>query len=1605
MRRYIKIIVFCLVILQLLRPVAIYADAMQDILDKKADVEREINEIIPLAGENKAKPADKRVPDRALELAIGRLATHLRSMDFRLQSLPPCSKTPAPPSLQPVLDALRGLAVDPQLDSKKKEIERKIEEKKERIIFLDKVERSADMLVRLKIIAAMTGLLIGALPMPGKGAWDLANITDIALDRMGNNPISGVDGSPRPFPNKQEYKQYLRENIPGLQQYLNDTAKRNGAKTDSKGNLIVNESDMLLWSNQYLKNQAPKDTIVARKEIADLEKELDATKKKIEEAINKNQYFASLVTLVEDAARDSKWIQSPAQFEKMAAEIKITVVDDKSGAPIPAASITVSSAPGTARTSGNPFEYEGVSNGSYSFEADATGYVKQSAAVTVDQCKVYAVNIRLKKKPVIRVVEIRDESGNLLNNIKVDLTNLSGGPGTATANYTGAPLDFTVDPAPFSVKATDPTGKYEEASENVNADAGDTVEVRLVMKEKASANFIVEVYDQISGLKIDPPPGPNEPGVVMEPLDGQPKPVGLPYAGNGDRLFGRVQAGRYKVVTSFCGWETTPVTITVDSNELKTPPAVRKVSVKPLNLDNFVGNVVEEGTDQHINEFKASLIGLGPRQGYRYDTVEGKHPDPNLHIFFGAFYIPGPIFSGRYRLEVTRACYQPMIRDKWWTFCGINPGWQSTYTPQIYQMKPTAEFDRARQDARGLIKQIKDQREKAKNAADAVQKARQGMQDASDIARELIKDLSALKARYPSIEQECGTLAASLAEINKGLQVIGDAANQIVVLRETAKNLAGVACQLSDEARKATDPQKAANHQHNSKQFADQTKKKADEATQLAKDARKAYDAISSKLAAPARIEQKAADLRRDFSPVAAKLKDLRDRLIAAANVSNSITETDSAVSLSFGLLNAVRQLLQSCSTANSAKSLIEEAEREHRAVVGEQTRARDENKLLQGFIAGTQTLTSQAETLGTEIEKMLTACDSIKSIAGAADAKSNTDTVEVFAIAAQESAKAAQECADKATSTAAASQQLIDQIQQGIARCEFEDALKTAQTLQQTDPSNPWLAANVGELSRNAAAQQQARVPLRQGLEAIQRKDLNVSIASLQQALAVPGLPACMRNNIVKLLKELELHKNFIALTEQVERATTTCDYKEAVRVVGEITRITPREQYITDWINVNVPKMAELQNRERRAISLINQAETNAAQAETEAAKDPFDANRVSTLVQQTMQVLQQADNEAPKCLQERQKMELIRQRLAGLGQRKKTEIATSIALLIDTSGSMSENNKITQAKDAARRAARQVSKTTEIAILNFDGGCGGGAMRVAADFTTDLNTLLAAIDRLQPGGGTPMYVSTAEAVVHTQKAGHGKQRIVVLMSDGGDSCRSEQAQAAASIRSSNIPVSTIGFDVGNNQQAQGDLNDLAKMTNGRTFSASAADPREIIRAFNLAMLPSLLKDIDLGAIGSSISGYFSQAKTMVQQQNISGALMMLQQANQIAPNSPNLNFNLSLLYEAEDQLTPALNHANNYLRLAPGAVDRADVENRIGQIQQELQMNPRTVIDTSGCRDIVTWAQAERDAARRSGNAARVQASLEILIAAQRGDCEKARPLADAYKGRYR
>jgi hypothetical protein len=62
------------------------------------------------------------------------------------------------------------------------------------------------------------------------------------------------------------------------------------------------------------------------------------------------------------------------------------------------------------------------------------------------------------------------------------------------------------------------------------------------------------------------------------------------------------------------------------------------------------------------------------------------------------------------------------------------------------------------------------------------------------------------------------------------------------------------------------------------------------------------------------------------------------------------------------------------------------------------------------------------------------------------------------------------------------------------------------------------------------------------------------------------------------------------------------------------------------------------------------------------------------------------------------------------------------------------------------------------------------------------------------------------------------------------------------------------------------------------------------------------------------------------------------------------------------------------------------------------------PVTASDPSACADLYMAASDENRAVRRLNNVARRQAILAVMIAAQKGDCAKARQLLDAYRKTY-
>jgi Ca-activated chloride channel family protein len=107
-------------------------------------------------------------------------------------------------------------------------------------------------------------------------------------------------------------------------------------------------------------------------------------------------------------------------------------------------------------------------------------------------------------------------------------------------------------------------------------------------------------------------------------------------------------------------------------------------------------------------------------------------------------------------------------------------------------------------------------------------------------------------------------------------------------------------------------------------------------------------------------------------------------------------------------------------------------------------------------------------------------------------------------------------------------------------------------------------------------------------------------------------------------------------------------------------------------------------------------------------------------------------------------------------------------NIALVIDQSGSMSGENKMSDARKAARELVDRLRPDDTIAVVVFNDQA---KLLVPAGRATDKNTLRKKIEAIQSGGGTNIYDGLKMGFYEASKAsgGSGVVSLVILLSDG--------------------------------------------------------------------------------------------------------------------------------------------------------------------------------------------------------------------------------------------
>ncbi|MDG3005559.1 vWA domain-containing protein [Paludisphaera mucosa] len=164
-------------------------------------------------------------------------------------------------------------------------------------------------------------------------------------------------------------------------------------------------------------------------------------------------------------------------------------------------------------------------------------------------------------------------------------------------------------------------------------------------------------------------------------------------------------------------------------------------------------------------------------------------------------------------------------------------------------------------------------------------------------------------------------------------------------------------------------------------------------------------------------------------------------------------------------------------------------------------------------------------------------------------------------------------------------------------------------------------------------------------------------------------------------------------------------------------------------------------------------------------------------------------------------------------------KEEVATTIVLVVDRSGSMNEEARLASLKGAVARFVEKMPQGSKVAVIAFS-----SQVELIRPFTTDRAKIRGAVDELFADGPTRFYDAVAMALELLQD--QTGRRVVIALTDGQDTSSSTSLeQNADEARRLGLPIYTLGF--GEEQViASRELKELAKATRGAYYPARKAD-----------------------------------------------------------------------------------------------------------------------------------------------------------------------------------
>src|ERR1043166_5655793 len=168
-------------------------------------------------------------------------------------------------------------------------------------------------------------------------------------------------------------------------------------------------------------------------------------------------------------------------------------------------------------------------------------------------------------------------------------------------------------------------------------------------------------------------------------------------------------------------------------------------------------------------------------------------------------------------------------------------------------------------------------------------------------------------------------------------------------------------------------------------------------------------------------------------------------------------------------------------------------------------------------------------------------------------------------------------------------------------------------------------------------------------------------------------------------------------------------------------------------------------------------------------------------------------------------------------------------SVAVLLDTSGSMRISGKWNAARDAVTKLATELETDRDhIALFAFD-----NELHVVQPFTTSPDAIVQALHKVQPWGSTAMFDAVSETGKRLAQEG-GMRRAIVVVTDGLDNrSRLDATDVSAAASAIDVPVYSfvvsspldkisdeLAAESGALTPSRGTLDDLSRWTGGASF-----------------------------------------------------------------------------------------------------------------------------------------------------------------------------------------